>query len=155
MKNLLFLFMVILPAQLHAQIQGYGIHETKKGSGTSKLANNIGQPITPEDRKVNLVAKTDMGLIDVRSIHWRVKTDSLRYMDLRIKNNSSNRLNAYVKGPKPDGHFFSYGFPMWPGQVRRERWTIGTKVYRTTSLGLRKELITIKATHDHKVVPLY
>ncbi|MEM8909772.1 MAG: DUF2807 domain-containing protein [Bacteroidota bacterium] len=78
-----------------------------------------------------------------------------RFIDLKIKNNSSNRINCYVKGPKPDGSYFSYGFPLKPGQARKKNWTIGSKVYRVTKLGIRKLLVEIVASDEGQVVKLY
>ena len=78
-----------------------------------------------------------------------------RYIKVRIKNNSKERLQAYVIGPKPDGKKFSYGFPLNPGQIKKENWTIGTKVYRQTKLGTRKKLAEIKPEDEGKVVSLF
>ncbi|MDC8002815.1 DUF2807 domain-containing protein [Aureisphaera galaxeae] len=65
------------------------------------------------------------------------------YISFKIKNNSWNRHNFVVIGPKKDGSSFSYGFPMMPGATKKERWTVGTKVYKRTKLGMRKLLVTI------------
>jgi len=78
-----------------------------------------------------------------------------KYIDIKLKNNSFKRLNAYVRGPKPDGKYFSYGFPMRPGQVKKERWTVGTKVFRKTNLGLKKLLVEIKESDEGELVELY
>jgi|GEM_PF-717292 len=77
-----------------------------------------------------------------------------KYIDIKIKNNSRKRLQAYVRGPKPDGDFFSYGFPMRPNQVRKERWTVGTKVFRKTALG-KKKLVELTAQDKGQLVMLY
>jgi hypothetical protein len=79
----------------------------------------------------------------------------IRFIKFKVKNNSFNRINCYVKGPKSDGSYFSYGFPMNPGQVRKKDWTIGSKVYRETKLGTRKLLVKIKASDEGEVVDLY
>ncbi|MEM9824492.1 MAG: hypothetical protein AAF985_25625, partial [Bacteroidota bacterium] len=78
-----------------------------------------------------------------------------RFIKLKVKNNSSNRINCYVKGPKPDGSYFSYGFPLNPGQVRKKNWTIGSKVYRVTKLGIRKLMAEVVAENEGKVLKLY
>ncbi|MEL6122182.1 MAG: DUF2807 domain-containing protein [Bacteroidota bacterium] len=82
------------------------------------------------------------------------KKPKTRYITVKIKNNSDQRLQAYVRGPKPEGKFFSYGFPMRPNQVKKERWTIGTKVFRTSTLGRRK-LIELTAEDEGKTVNLF
>lgn len=83
------------------------------------------------------------------------RNEATRYIKFQLKNNSFKRINAYVKGPKPDGSYFSYGFPMRPGQVRAKNWTVGTKVYRKTNLGIRKFLYEIKAEDEGQVVDLF
>ncbi len=77
------------------------------------------------------------------------------YINFKIRNNSDNRQNFYVIGPKPDGRKFSYGFPMMPGAERKENWTTGTKVYKVTGLGLKKLLVTIKKEDENKTVDLF
>ncbi len=79
----------------------------------------------------------------------------VRYIDLKIRNNSFNRNNFFVVGPKPDGRNFSYGFPMMPGKIRKEKWTTGTKIYKVNRIGLRKLLVTITNKDEDKVVKLF
>lgn len=81
--------------------------------------------------------------------------ETVRYIDFKIKNNSFNRNNFYVIGPKPNGRNFSYGFPMMPGKIRKEKWTTGTKIYKVNRLGLRKLLVTITDSDEDKVVKLF
>lgn len=95
------------------------------------------------------------GRIQGESEVTAVKNPTAEYIDIKIKNNSSNRINAFVRGPKPDGRSFSYGFPLRPGQVKKERWTVGTKVYTTSKLGLRKMLVEIEKEDENKIVKLY
>lgn len=84
-----------------------------------------------------------------------MKDPSAEFIDIKIKNNSSKRIQAYVIGPKPDGRKFSYGFPINPGQVRKEKWSIGTKVYSVSKVGTKKKLVEITQQDEGKVVPLY
>jgi hypothetical protein len=83
------------------------------------------------------------------------KNLNVKWIRFKIKNNSWNRNNFYVVGPKKDGSKFSYGFPMMPGKVRKERWSTGTKVYKVSKLGIRKLLITITAEDEGKTVELF
>lgn len=80
---------------------------------------------------------------------------SVKYINFKIKNNSGNRQEFYVIGPKPDGNKFSYGFPMPSGKIRKENWTTGTKVYKVGKLGLRKLLITIEASDENTTIDLF
>jgi len=84
-----------------------------------------------------------------------IKNPDAVFINFKIKNNSTNRNNFYVVGPKPDGSKFSYGFPMMPNAKRKENWSVGTKVYKVNSLGFRKLLITIKKEDKGKVVELF
>lgn len=84
-----------------------------------------------------------------------VAKDRVRYIEFKIKNNSFNRNNFYVIGPKPDGRKFSYGFPMMPGKVRKEKWTTGTKIYKVNRIGLHKLLITITNKDEDTIVKLF
>lgn len=84
-----------------------------------------------------------------------VPNNNAKYIDIKIKNNSWARRHFVVVGPKPDGTEFSYGFPMMPGQSKKERWTTGTKIYRENALGIRNLLVTITATDEGKTVKLF
>jgi len=77
------------------------------------------------------------------------------YITVKIKNNSWNRQSLEVKGPKKDGSYFGYGFPMMAGSTKKERWTVGTKVYKKTALGSRKLLLTIQKEDANKTVKLF
>ena len=78
-----------------------------------------------------------------------------RYINLKIKNNSWSRKHFVVVGPKLDGSSFSYGFPMMPGAVKTERWTVGTKVYKENNIGMRDLLVTLSEDNEGEVVELF
>ncbi|MEN0046881.1 MAG: DUF2807 domain-containing protein [Bacteroidota bacterium] len=108
-----------------------------------------------EGSEVQVKVRTSSeGVVQDRNESKPAKYDT-RFVDLKIKNNSMQRINAYVKGPKPDGKHFSYGFPLNPGQTRHKNWTIGTKVYQVSRLGTRKLLVEIEEEDEGKVVKLY
>jgi hypothetical protein len=83
------------------------------------------------------------------------KASDVEWISFKIKNNSGNRYNFYVVGPKKDGSKFGYGFPMMPGKIRKERWSTGTKVYKVNKLGLRTLLLTISEEDEGKTVDLF
>ncbi|MEM6802933.1 MAG: DUF2807 domain-containing protein [Bacteroidota bacterium] len=85
----------------------------------------------------------------------KVRNPEARFIEFTLKNNSLNRIQCYVKGPKADGSSFSYGFPMNPGQKREKDWSVGSKVYRVNKMGMRKLLIEIKAEDEGQVVQMY
>lgn len=81
--------------------------------------------------------------------------EDIHFINLELKNNSWNRKQYVVVGPKPNGRSFSYGFPMNPGQVRKKYWTNGTKVYETNWWGIRKLILTIEADDEGQLVKIY
>ncbi|MCB0652232.1 MAG: DUF2807 domain-containing protein [Saprospiraceae bacterium] len=83
------------------------------------------------------------------------RNEEARFIKFKLKNNSVNRIQCYVKGPKPDGSTFSYGFPMNPGQVRDKDWSIGSKVYRVTNIGTRQFLTEIAPADEGELVKLF
>ena len=83
------------------------------------------------------------------------KTAPVKWIRFTIKNNSMNRNNFFVVGPKEDGSRFSYGFPMMPLATRKENWTTGTKVYKVNRIGVRTLLITIDAQDEGETVNLF
>lgn len=84
-----------------------------------------------------------------------VRNEDARFIKFEVRNNSINRIQCYVKGPKPDGSYFSYGFPMNPGQTRKKDWSLGSKVYRVTNIGTRKLLTEITSKDEGQLVKLY
>ncbi|MBO6632382.1 MAG: hypothetical protein JJ936_12670, partial [Psychroserpens sp.] len=101
------------------------------------------------------VKKRKGGKVLSASQNKQIKPSKTEYINFKIKNNSSNRNQFYVVGPKPDGSKFSYGFPMMPNSKRHENWTVGTKVYKVNSLGFKKLLVTIVKENENQVVDLF
>lgn len=91
----------------------------------------------------------------IKESRFSMSDDKGRYIDVKIKNNSWNRNHFVVKGPKKDGGHFGYGFPMMPGAIKKERWTVGTKVYKVNKLGIKKLLITVTAKDEGNTVKLF
>ena len=94
---------------------------------------------------------------DTNTVSKEAKTAFAKatYIDIKIKNNSFNRNHFAVKGPKKDGSYFGYGFPMMPGATKKERWTVGTKIYKTNAIGIKKLLLTITAADEGKTIKLF
>ncbi|NNJ82271.1 MAG: hypothetical protein HKP11_08770 [Flavobacteriaceae bacterium] len=130
-------------------------------TGSGKVIVNVSDTLARDlDSKARLeYANEPMKIIgEPTAIEMnRNKTDfaNARFIDISIKNNSWNRRNFVVEGPKKNGSTFSYGFPMMPGSVKKERWTVGTKVYRKKSMGKRELLLTIKAADEGKTLKLF
>ena len=78
-----------------------------------------------------------------------------RFIRFSIENTSGRSINCYVKGKKPEGGKFSYGFPMKSGQIRNKDWSIGSKVFEVNKLGVRKILTVIEASDEGTVVDLF
>lgn len=106
----------------------------------------------PEKNKI----KTSSGAFATNLSNYGInKNTDLKWITFKIKNNSSNRNHFVVKGPKEDGSYFGYGFPMMPYSKRKEKWSVGTKIYKQTKLGFKKLLVTIKSEDEGKVVELF
>ena len=78
-----------------------------------------------------------------------------KYIEIKLKNNSLKFINAFVIGPKPNGGSFSYGFNLFPGQVKKERWTVGTKIYKERKRGSRELFREITENDENQIVKIY
>ncbi|MEM8891315.1 MAG: DUF2807 domain-containing protein [Bacteroidota bacterium] len=87
--------------------------------------------------------------------HGKVRNPDARFIKFAIRNNSLKRIQCYVKGPKPDGSSFSYGFPMNPGQMREKDWSVGSKVYQVNKVGMRKLLLEITEEDEGQTVKMF
>ncbi|WP_299436141.1 DUF2807 domain-containing protein [uncultured Aquimarina sp.] len=128
-----------------------------RGSAKVNITNELDTKLS-KDAKLSILntPKTIKG--DAKKIAIKknkAKNPSANYIKFKIKNNSLTRNNFLVIGPKPDGSTFSYGFPMMPQTIRKENWTTGTKVYKVSTLGKRKLLITIKEEYKDLTVDLF
>lgn len=139
---------------VNVNLWNWGTIELATPKTIEGIVKNSGT-VNYEGSEVQVKVRTSSeGIVQNRNEPKSSKYDT-RFVDLKIKNNSMQRINAYVKGPKPDGKHFSYGFPLNPGQTRHKNWTIGTKVYQVSKLGTRKLLIEIEEEDEGQVVKLY
>ncbi len=127
-----------------------GVPETITG-----LVKNGGTVLYEGNTTAVKVRKSNDGKVLSPAQQLALQNPSAEFIDVKIKNNSPDRIQAYVVGPKPDGRKFSYGFPINPGQVKKEKWSVGTKVYRVSKVGTKKKLIEITKADEGKVVSLY
>ena len=114
----------------------------------SKLDKNARLEYVQQPAKVK-------GGTNIVSEETKIAFAKAQYIDIKIKNNSFNRNHFSVKGPKQDGSYFGYGFPMMPGATKKERWTVGTKIYKTNAIGGKKLLLTIAATDEGETIKLF
>lgn len=124
------------------------------------IANVKGKVIANanSDGKLKLVRKPENFEGNVQYMankNEKAKDESIRFIKFKLRNNSINRNQFYVVGPKPDGNKFSYGFPMMPNQVRDKDWTNGTKVYKVNNLGLRKLVKVIDLDDEGETVDIF
>lgn len=125
-----------------------------RGKATVFVTNKIFSKVKKEGRLI-LVNTPKLLKGDTKKAIVKTKKNGNKnviWIPFKIKNNSWNRNNFVVIGPKKDGSSFSYGFPMMPGTTRKENWSVGSKVYR---LGLRKLLVEIKEEDKGKTVKLF
>lgn len=138
------------------EVKNAKIKLTKWGQVKANVTDSLESMILG-DGKIYLEHKPKFYLPNqnIRLFDDRIVFPEARFIDLKIKNNSSNRHNFYVEGPKQDGSKFSYGFPLMPFQKRDKHWTVGTKVYTVNSLGIKKLVLTIKAEDEGETVNIF
>jgi hypothetical protein len=105
-------------------------------------------------KKINKKTRSEGQIVSAETSN-SIKNPDAEWIHFKIKNNDSDRNNFFVVGPKKDGSKFSYGFPMMPNATRKENWTVGTKIYKVSSLGFRKLLVTIKKEDADSTVKLF
>lgn len=118
-----------------------------------KVINELRQMLS-DDARLQLV-NTPKSTIGKKSKRKLLAISDIKWINIKIKNNSWNRHKLAVVGPKSDGSHFSYGFAMMPGTTKKERWTIGTKIYKRTSFGLGKLLATVTKENENQVIKLF
>lgn len=130
----------------------------EKVIGKTRRGTKVAYENKPKE-KLHEYAESGFNKTPVRSTanskSSKVKNPEARFINFYIRNNSLNRIQCYVKGPKPDGSTFSYGFPMNPGQKRKKYWSVGTKVYRVNHMGMRKLLLEITSENEDQIVKMY
>ena len=77
----------------------------------------------------------------------------IEYVDFTLVNNKMTRGHFVVRGPKSKR--FSYGFPLNPYFSKKERWPVGTKIYKETLLGSEVLLVEIKKADENQRVNLF
>jgi len=92
---------------------------------------------------------------ELKENNYAEPNPNLKWIEFKIKNNSAFRTHFVVEGPKKDGSKFSYGFSLFPSRSKKEKWSVGTKVYRETRSGGRELLVTISSDDEGKLVHLF
>ena len=95
------------------------------------------------------------GLSSAGIVDTQAQSIDTKFIKLKIKNNSFRRIHGYVKGPKPDGNYFSYGLNFFPMATKEETWSIGTKLYKKNMLGTKTLIYEVKAEDEGQVVKLF
>ena len=146
-----------------SQIQANEVYVNLWDSGTMKVnpvdylwadVSNDGKLLYKELPERNKI-KTRSGGMVVASSDYTMQKEDIKWISFKIKNNSLNRNHFIVKGPKEDGSYFGYGFPMMPNAKRKERWSVGTKIYKQTTLGFKKLLVVISPEDEGKTIDLF
>ncbi len=75
------------------------------------------------------------------------------YINVKIRNNSSDRVNVEFMGPEEAR--FGYGAPFGRFQTRKERFPAGTEIYLVRPLWKNKLLLTIKEEDAGKTIELF
>lgn len=141
--------------EVYVNLWSYGtmlVNPSEKLSG--EVSNDGKLFYINKPHKLNINVKKD-GKVLAFEDKDQLQIPEAKYISFKIKNNSNNRHDFYVVGPKQDGSKFSYGFPMMPYTKRHENWTIGTKVFKVNTLGIKKLLVTISAEDEGETVDLF
>ena len=140
----------LIAENVRANIWGNGKAKVYAENEIYSIIKNDGRLILVNTPKL-LKGDTKKALAETK----KIENTKVNWIRFKIKNNSSNRNNFIVVGPKSDGSKFGYGFPMMPFSIRKENWSVGTKVYKVNKLGLRKLLVKIKPEDEGKTVKLF
>lgn len=82
--------------------------------------------------------------------------DTVNFINFELKNNTLGVVHhLVVVGPKKNDKSFSYGFSMGPLQVRKERWSVGSKLYKNNPYGKNKLLFIIKSEDEGNTLSLF
>lgn len=100
-----------------------------------------------------LKSKTERGGKIISAEENAAPAKEVVYINVKLKNNSSSRINVAFEGP--ENARFGYGAPFSLYQTRKERFPVGTKVYLERSLLKNKLLIEIKEEHAGKTLKLF
>lgn len=140
----------LISENVRANIWGYGKAIVYAKNEVYSIIKNDGRLVLANNRK-SLKGDTK------KAIKNTVKNENVEisWIRFKIKNNSLNRHNFFVVGPKADGSKFSYGFPMMPQTTRKENWSVGTKIYKVNKLGLRRLVRTITPDDKGEIVKLF
>ncbi|MFK7947554.1 MAG: DUF2807 domain-containing protein [Saprospiraceae bacterium] len=107
--------------------------------------------------KVNKKIKSK-GAIYSKTEKKTIETETVKlvYVKFKLKNNTNQRRQFYVRGPNgKKGKKFSYGFPIGAQQKRAEDWPVGTKVYHVSKAGTRSLVYEVNASDEGKVIALF
>lgn len=100
-----------------------------------------------------LKSKTEKGGKVISLEEEKAPPKEVVYINVKIRNNSSDRVNVVIRGP--EGARFGYGVPFNGFQTRKERFPVGTEIYLERPLWKNKLLVTIKEDDAGKTVELF
>ncbi len=126
---------------------------TGDGKAQVSVVNEVKRNLS-ENARVQLIGEP-VSIIGAAKNSSSSRSNNREWIGFEIKNNSWKRHDFVVVGPKSDGSQFTYGFSMMPGATKHERWTIGSQVYKNSSLGSKKLLLTVEAENKNSLIKLF
>lgn len=132
-----------------------------EGSVDKAVINSTGTKMNLQNLETGSITmdNEDDDTISLNTIKSETKAlkpiNKVKSVSFKIKNNSFNRNQFYVKGPNNRGGKFSYGFAMMPYFNKSEKWTIGTEVYLVKKLGKDKLLLVVNEDIEGETVRLF
>ena len=125
--------------------------------GAVSLAGNVTRlTLTIKDAKIALVTAPKQLVGDYTNKKVTTASKSkVSFINIKLKNNSLTRSKFVVRGPNGRGENFAYGFSIFPGFSKSERWSIGTKIFLAKSGGVEELLYTLTPDDANSTIKLF
>ncbi|WP_115462948.1 GIN domain-containing protein [Winogradskyella aurantiaca] len=145
----------IVAQEVYVNLWKWGTVKVGPVNKLSGEVSNDGKLLYTQKPSIMDVKTKSSGVVLPLEESYSLKNPEAVYIRFKIKNNSDDRHNFKVVGPKPEGGKFGYGFPMNPNAIRKENWTVGTKIYKVNGLGFKKLIRAIELEDEGKTVSLF
>lgn len=133
-------------------ITSFGVLKLNVSEILEANVSSNGKIIYAQDPEI-LKIKTEEGGRVISLNEDAIPSKEVTYIDVRLKNNSADRVNLIFVGPEEAT--FSYGISLSIFQSRKERFPVGTKIYLERSLSKNRLLAEIKEQDAGQTVKLF
>ncbi len=119
---------------------------------TLKTVSSEDAMLVYQTKPARIVQTGEGQMMNINEYH-QTSLPAVEYVEVKLKNNKSGKIDTYVKGPKQKR--FSYGIPFKSQQSRTESWPVGTKLYLVNRIGARKLLYTVDKSDANQTIELF